>query len=119
MNRRWPFEPGNVPDAIVALRKMVLAFAAIAIALFAYTAWQSYDGRVRLREGQLAGCERGKLDRAANAAGWRTAERARRATGTPTDLAAADRYSAIAAGLEQRSRIDCARVFPDPGSFIP
>jgi hypothetical protein len=77
----------------------------------------SYEGRVNLIHAQRQACQRGKLDRAANARGWRDAEQARRASGTPTDLRAAREYAALATGLEARSRIDCTRAFPDT-SFL-
>lgn len=97
----------------------LLAIICIAIvAVWGYTVWQSFEGRVLIVNSQRAACRRGKLDRAANAAGWRTAEAARLATGTPTDLIAAGKYGAIAEGLEQRSRVDCAAAFPGP-SLLP
>jgi hypothetical protein len=55
---------------------VVAALAALMMLIWA----QSYAGRVQLRDSQLRGCERGKLDRAGNATGWRTAEAARRRT---------------------------------------
>lgn len=58
---------------------------------------------------QRQGCERAKADRTANATGWRIAEQARRDDG---QVDVADRYARIAAGLEARSRIDCAEAFP-------
>lgn len=79
-----------------------------------YVVAQSYDGRVEIRNNAYAGCQRGQLDRVANAAGWRTAEAARRASGTPADLVAAARYARIAGGLERRSRIDCSDAYPSP-----
>lgn len=88
------------------------------LVVLAYLVLSSYGGRVEQRNSTVAGCERGKLDRAANAAGWRTAETARRASGTPNDLIAAARYDRIASGLETRSRIDCAVAFPKP-SLLP
>lgn len=62
-------------------------------------------------ESRKAGCERAKADRVVNADGWRTAEAARRASGTPNDLVAADRYERDARSLEARSRISCGRIF--------
>ncbi len=81
----------------------------------AYVFWQSYQGRFDIVDSQRRGCERGKLDRTANAHGWRIAEAARRAEG---QYKVANNYRAIAASLEARSRINCTVVFPKPG-FLP
>jgi hypothetical protein len=94
------------------VRLVAILFAVVILALAALIFAQGYVGRVALRDSQLAGCQRGKLDRAANARGWRTAEAARRASGSRSDLIAAERYDRIASGLEQRSRIDCKTAFP-------
>ena len=94
----------------------------------------SKQARSELVDSQRNGCERGKLDRGANAEGWRTAQTARMNTlakdldisykeveillqavpqaDDPPDLVAARRYDKIAAGLEKRSRINCAEAFP-------
>jgi hypothetical protein len=87
----------------------------IALMIVTYVLAQSYQGRVELRDSQVRGCHRSQLDRSANARGWRIAEHARRADGQT--MVAAE-YARIAAGLEQRSRINCARAFPHP-SLIP
>jgi hypothetical protein len=87
----------------------------VAIMITSYVLTQSYQGRVELRDSQVRGCHRSQLDRSANARGWRIAEHARRADGQTTVAA---EYARIAAGLERRSRIDCARAFPHP-SLIP
>lgn len=76
---------------------------------------QGYNGRKDLRDSQIKGCERAKLDRSANALGWRNAQRARQKAGE-WDVAVV--YWAIATGLEARSRIDCAAAFPEP-SLLP
>lgn len=97
--------------------------------------WQAYQARIDLVASQRAGCERGKLDRAANAEGWRTAQVARAASaaenksisieavnklirqpvspGDGFDLIAARRYHKITTELTKRSRINCAEAFPD------
>lgn len=80
-----------------------------------YVLAQSYEGRVELRDSQLHGCERGRLDRAANARGWRTAEHARYRDG---DFDVASTYASIARGLEVRAAIDCETAFPSP-SLLP
>jgi hypothetical protein len=84
------------------------------ILVVAYVFWQSYDGRSQLINGQRAACERGKLDRIANARGWRIAESARRAEG---QFEVANNYREIAESLEERSRIKCKVVFPDARFF--
>lgn len=87
-------------------RMMVLVILVIAVFM------QSYYGRKDLVNSQRSGCERGKLDRNDNAKGWRSAEAARRASGTPSDLRAAAQYDRIASSLEHRAGIDCDKVFP-------
>lgn len=88
----------------------IAAIIAIVLAIWV----TSFQGRADLVQSQREGCSRGKLDRAANAEGWRIAEAARRAEGQ-TDVAA--RYARIAASLEARAKINCAERFPDPGPF--
>lgn len=102
----------DVPDALHELRRLVLVFATCIALLFAYTLYQSYSSRSDLHAAQVAACERGKLDRKANAEGWRAAELVRRQSGTPNDIVAADDYDRIADGLEERGRIDCHDAFP-------
>lgn len=84
---------------------------------------QSYEGRVAIRDAQVRGCERGKLDRRANARGWRTAERARRQTAENPNVDprerrdashAATTYQVISLELSRRSRIVCRAVYPRP-----
>jgi hypothetical protein len=60
---------------------------------------------------QRKACERGKLDRAANATAWYEAARIRRADG---DLEVARVYQRVADGLHRRSLLDCGRAFPSP-----
>jgi len=91
---------------IIAISTVSSAFLATVI---------GWVGRSELRNSQVAGCERGKLDREANAAGWRIAQAARLADG---QFAVAKKYGQIAAGLEQRARIDCEKRYPAP-SIIP
>lgn len=80
-----------------------------------YVFWQSYEARHTTVQSQRAGCERSKLDRIANAHGWRIAEDARRAEG---NYQVANDYRDIAESLEERSRINCKKVYPD-ASFFP
>ena len=110
--------PQAAHETLKQLRRLVTVFVVAAVLLFAYTIWQSYQGRLDIRRAQIAACTRAKLDRLANAEGWRAAERARLATGTQSDRAAAARYDAIATGLEHRGHIDCEVVFP-PASLRP
>lgn len=99
------------------LHYLSLLTAVIAV-VWGYTVWQSFEGRRDLVGSQRSGCERGKLDRLANAEGWRAAETARRASGTVNDLRAARKYQRIAEGLEDRARVKCDDVFPSP-SLLP
>lgn len=104
------------------LRLLTATLVLLGGLLFAYTLVLSYSGRADLRDAQVRGCERARLDRAENAAGWRTAEAVREQAFAherrPADRAAAARYARVASSLERRSRIDCARAFP-PASFWP
>lgn len=100
--------------AIRALMRLLAVGGLSILLLFVYTLWQSYEGRVDLRDSQVAGCQRALKDRKANAAGWRTAEGARRNSGALNDLRAADQYAGIVSGLEERAGIDCERAFPKP-----
>lgn len=79
-------------------------YTLVALGIMLLAVWYSgYSAR-------KAGCERAKVDRTANADGWRTAEAARRASGTSSDIVAADRYQRVAESLEARSRISCGHV---------
>lgn len=122
------------------LARLIMLGFVLGLVVVAYTLYESYQGRVDLVDSQRVGCERGKLDRRANAEGWRAAEDARLASlakstkitinqaralvkelrkpDDPPDLTAAWRYDRIAAGLEERSRITCSEVYPS-ASFLP
>lgn len=95
--------------------RLVLVIGVLQMIFIGYVLWQSYEGRVALVDAQRAACERSKKDRAANAAGWRIAEEARRNEGQEVVALA---YSKIAEGLEERSQIVCDEAFPK-ASFIP
>lgn len=119
--------------------QMLLIGFAVQLGILGYVFYQSYVGREDVVKSQRKGCERGKLDREANAEGWRAAERVRLATfanqehlvveeaqvwldepsrpDDPPDLIAARRYNRIATGLEVRSKIDCAKAYPKAGIF--
>jgi hypothetical protein len=125
--------PYNGPDRRAsdntrALFARVILGQAFVMVLIVFSIWlSSYEGRKNVVQSQRSGCERAKLDRRANAQGWRTAQAARQVTaneppgdGGPSDeersaaKVASDRYQEIADGLDRRSRIDCTAVFPKP-----
>lgn len=109
------------------------------LGVIGYVFYQSYAGRESVVDASRLGCERSKLDREANAIGWRTAETARehsvaqelhislkkvkqlvktkRGVNDVPDLVAAREYDRIAKGLEVRSRISCSLAFPKAGLF--
>ena len=104
------------------LIKVLVAQIFFAILLIGTLWWSGYSDRQDTVQNQRGGCERGKLDRRANASGWRTAEAARRATAEDPNVTAderrnariaADRYQEIADALDERSRLDCEKAFPD------
>jgi hypothetical protein len=71
-----------------------------------------------IRQGQLTGCERGKVDRADNAKGWETAADVRYKSwlksGDPIDLEGTIRYDRIAHSLRSRAgrNLDCGEAYP-------
>lgn len=91
---------------------LVVGLMLFQLIMVGYVFYQSYEGRVALVDSQQKGCARSILDRKANATGWRTAETARRSEGQNE---VADRYKAIADGLEARSQIICDKAFPKVG----
>lgn len=95
--------------------RLLIVCLMLMLLIVAYVFRAGYDGRQDLVKVQRAGCERGKLDRRANATGWKTAEK--RAT-SQGQLGFAETYSKIAAELEARSKISCTKAFPD-ASLIP
>lgn len=95
--------------------KLIVLGLVVNVFLVGYIFWTGYEGRRDLVASQRAGCNRGKLDRGANAKGWRIAEGARRADG---EIEVANKYNDIASGLEKRSRIVCSEAFPK-ASLIP
>lgn len=101
--------------AAQSLVKLIMIGLTLQLLLWGYVLYQSYQGRADLIKAQRGGCERGKLDRDANARGWRTAEAARKAEG---QIHIADLYAHIAAGQEKRSRIDCSKAYPK-ASLLP
>ena len=92
------------------LRLMIVQTTAV-LALIVLVFVLANQGRQELGQTIVRGCELAKLDRRANAAGWRSAEVARRTSATRNDIRAANRYRDIAEALEARSRIDCRTVY--------
>ena len=125
--------------AIVGLVRLLILVMVLQLVIVGYVFYSNYQGRQDLVKSQRAGCERGKLDRGANAEGWRAAETARIASAAKTlhistdeatvlvrekpesnsipDVVAARRYDRIASGLEERARIVCKKQFPDAEVF--
>lgn len=86
----------------------------VQLSVIVYVFYSSYEGRKDLVKSQRAGCERGLLDRSANAQGWRIAELARATSG---DFEVASEYDEIATGLEKRSQIICVKAYPKASIF--
>lgn len=93
---------------------LILIGMLVQLVVIGYVFYSSYEGRKDLVFSQRAGCHRGKLDRNANAEGWRIAEAARSASG---DYAVAARYDIIAVGLEERANINCEEAYPKASIF--
>jgi len=92
--------------------KLVIIGMLIQLGVMMFVWYSDYHQRSELVTAQRAACERSKLDREANAEGWRIAQVARKDTG---DFIVSARYAHIAFGLESRSRIVCADKFPKAG----
>jgi hypothetical protein len=96
----------------------------VTLMLTGYVFYQSYAGRLDLVHTQRLGCERGKLDRADNAA-FQNAhkkyiDKVVLAQSVKEDVKRAAReaektYVRTAADLTRRSEIDCVKAFPNPG----
>jgi hypothetical protein len=108
------------------LAKLAIALIVLVVIALGMAWWSSYSGRQNVVDDQRRDCARSKLDRRANAAGWRTAEAARRATAENPEIEsaerraaaiAASRYKEVADALDARSRIDCREAFPDAQLF--
>ncbi len=95
-----------------SLAKLILIGMAVQLLVIGYVFYQSYKGREDVVLSARAGCERGKLDRADNAAGWRIAQ-ARALSQNQPGFAA--KYDRISTNLEARSRINCTDKFPKAG----
>lgn len=106
-----------------ALLKFVGINCLLTILLFVVVGLSAYQTGKADAESKRAGCERNKLDRAANAAAWtahRTyIEKVLKAASVKQDVKdAADdavkTYKIVSADLSKRSKVDCDRIFPDP-----
>ena len=105
----------EVRSILTKMAVLIVIGMLVQLAVIVYVFNAGYEGRKDLVKSQRAGCERGKLDRSANAAGWRIAEGARQASG---DYVVAAEYNIIAIGLEDRSKIKCKEAYPK-ASFFP
>ena len=99
----------------ISIVKLFLGGMLCMLLVVGYVFYTGYSGRVEVVKAQRAGCERSKLDRSANARGWRNAETARAAAG---QYIIAAQYADIASELEARSEIICSRAFKK-ASLIP
>lgn len=111
---------------VIAFTRLVIVMFAAILMIFAYTIWQSYEGRVGIRNATVAGCERSKLDRAANAAGWTAhatyINHVTSAASVQEDVKSAARvavrtYIRISRELRERAHIDCSSAFPKTSLF--
>lgn len=127
--------------AVLALASLVVVGMVVQLGVIVYVKVTDYQGEKRDVTNLRNRCELNKIDRGANARGWRTAQTARmnsvaedldisldkvkqlvknQPKSLPSDsfdLVAAKEYDKIAAGLEQRSRISCAKAFPKAKLF--
>lgn len=94
--------------------KLVLVGMCIQLLVIGYVFITEYNGRTDVVTAARQGCERDKLDRKANARGWRIAEEARRKEG---QTKVADDYAKIAGPMEKRSRINCKARYPKASMF--
>jgi hypothetical protein len=101
-------------DLLFHMAILIIVGMIVQLVVIGYVFWSSYEGRKDLVTSQRLGCRRGRLDRNANAEGWRIAEAARSASG---DYAVAARYDIIAVGLEERANINCEDAYPKASIF--
>lgn len=95
--------------------------AVLVVTIPALVLLQGYAGRAALVDSSRQACERGKLDRADNAAGW-TAHRVyithvTSAASVKEDVKSAAReanrtYERISRELTKRARLDCEKAIP-------
>lgn len=96
------------------LVKIVVIGLLVNLGVIGYVFGSNYAARKSTVAGQRFSCERNKLDRKANASGWRIAQEARRKSG---DISIAIRYGNLARGLERRARLDCKKTYPKARLF--
>lgn len=109
-----------MPNTPLTRRQGGLLAKIVVIGLFAnlgvigYVFGSNYSARKSIVNGQRFGCERNKLDREANASGWRIAQEARWKSG---DISISIEYGKLARGLEHRAQIDCNKTYPKAKLF--
>jgi hypothetical protein len=98
---------------------MILAL----IVLFVTVCLASYQARLEIVKTQRVGCERGKKDRAANAAAWTAHSvyitKVTAAKSVQEDVKRAARiasrtYVGVSADLRRRAALSCKTAYPDP-----
>lgn len=108
-------------ETLTKLIKLLLIVMGMQLFIVGYTFYTGYQGRKTTVRNQRAGCERGKLDRADNAAFQRAhklyIDKVVLAKSVEEDVKAAARtavetYNKTAASLTLRSQINCAKAFP-------
>jgi hypothetical protein len=97
------------------LAKMVMIGMLVQLLVIGYVFYTDYVGRDVALTAARQGCERDKLDRNGEAAGWRIAEKARLKDKEPK---IAEQYDELADGLEARGKINCDKLYPK-ASLIP
>lgn len=96
------------------LAKIVVIGLFVNLGVIGYVFGSNYAARKNTVAGQRVGCERNKLDRKANATGWRIAQEARKKSG---DISIAIKYGNLARDLERRARLDCNKTYPKARLF--
>lgn len=118
-------DPVNV--VLHSLRTVLIAVCLTGVALLAFYGWTDYQNRRDSANASRAACERGKLDRADNAAGWtahrRYIQKVTGAASVKEDVKTAAReasttYARISVSLSERARVDCVQAFPR-ASLLP
>jgi hypothetical protein len=115
----------TVKTADSVVRLVILCFVLV-LCIIGYVVYADYQGRVDVVEAQRLGCERSKLDRAANARFQKTyivyVEKQIEAEGVPSSIVVAAKrslptYEQTSAELYKRSKSNCSEVFPDARLF--
>lgn len=108
------------------LGKLIILGMIVQLLVIGYVFASQYEGRVTTYHNLLAGCERSKKDRVANAdfqnAHRKYIERVVLAQSVKEDVKRAARdalatYQVTADALLERSTIDCRKAFAKPGIF--